>query len=189
MRLQLFAQLALGLAIALTVSAMPNQPSNAQSTTFYCGTSNGVAATIARTPRGNLPVIRWSSDYFSGSGWNQQRRCQEVSSRFQSYYDNGTLKYITTGRMNKQSVVCVASRKGGDCTGLLFTLKPGSAPDRTLSRLLNYRALAAGGSLNESAGERLYIDMKEFMNTAPVAGESSDKPVSESSGSLLWDSK
>ena len=188
MRLPLFALILRGLAIAFTTTAILNQPSNAQSTTFYCSTSNGVAATIARTPRGNLPVIRWNSDYFSGSGWSQHRRCQEVSTRFQMYYDNGTLKYITTGQMNRQSVVCVASRKGGDCTALLFTLKPGSNPSRTLSRLLNYRALAAGGSLNESSGERLYIDIKDLMNTAPVEGESSNKPVS-SNGSLWWDSK
>jgi hypothetical protein len=177
MRLQLSAQLLLGLAIALVASAMLNQPSNAQSKTFYCGMSKGIVATMARTPRGNLPVIRWDSAYFSGSGWNQQRRCQEVSLRFQRYYDNGTLKYITTGQINKQSVVCVASHKGGDCTGLLFTIKPGNTPDRTLAKLLNYRTLAAGDSPNESAGQRLYIDINEFINTAPLEGETSNKSV------------
>lgn len=178
-----------GVVIGLAVVIIFNLPSNAQSTTFYCGRSNSVPTTIARTSRGNVPVIRWNSGYFSGSGWNPQRRCQQVSARFQEYYDNGTLKYITTGRMNRQSVVCVASRKGSDCTSLLFTLKPGSNPGQTLGRLLNYRALAAGNALNESSGQRLYINMEEYINTAPIEVESSGKPILKPNELFWWDSK
>lgn len=112
-------------AIALGGLTINTQPSHAQSTTFFCGMSNGVPATIAQTPRGNVSVIRWVSSYFSGAGYNPQTRCQEVSGRFEAYKNNGTLNYITTGIMNGQPVVCTRSTNGGGCNGLLFTLKQG----------------------------------------------------------------
>lgn len=72
---------------ALGVTATFNQPSHAQSTSFYCGTTSGnVPTTLARTPSGEREVIRWVSRYFSGSGYNPQTRCEEVSSRFQTNY-------------------------------------------------------------------------------------------------------
>ena len=87
--------------------------------------------------------------------WSPEARCQEVSKRFESYHRDGTLNFLTTGRMNRQSVVCVAQSQGGPCSGLLFTLKPGSNPGQTLQKLLDVRHRATG-PLNESASARLY---------------------------------
>jgi len=178
LKFQRLTQVLSGFMITLSATALIHPASTAQTSRsmFYCGTSLGHPATVARTPRGNLPVIRWTSDHFSGSGWSPQRRCQAVSERFQDLYSKGQLRYITTGLMNRQPVVCVASRRGGDCTGLLFTLKQGSNPGQTLGRLLNYRALAVGNALNESGGERVYIDVEEYLNTAEVEGENTPTP-------------
>lgn len=152
---------------------------------FYCGTHSGAPATLVSTPRGDLPVIRWTSDLFPPP-LTPQQRCEIVSERFQEFQNQNKLKYITTGKMNGQPVVCVASYKDGDCTGLLFTLKPESDPSDTLSKLLNYRLLAAGNALNESSGERLYIDMEEFISTAAVGGEPAPSPQPAESGDTPW---
>ncbi len=160
--------------IALSVVAgatlfMGNQPARADESRFSCSQSGGTPTTMAKTKRGYVPVIRWTSEYFGASGWSPEARCAEVSDRFESYYQEGTLNFLTTGRMNRQSVVCVASYKGGPCSGLLFTLKPGSNPGRTLQRLLNVR-VGASGPLNESTA-RVYIDMEDFLSKAPIEKE------------------
>ncbi|MBW4495264.1 MAG: COP23 domain-containing protein [Oscillatoria princeps RMCB-10] len=156
-----------------------------QKNQFYCDTSKSPPATIVRTPRGNVPVIRWTSDVFPPP-LTPEERCKIVSQRFQEFQNQNKLRYITTGQMNGQLVVCVANRKDGDCTGLLFTLKPGSDPRSTLERLLNYKALAGGNPLNQSSSERLYVDMEEIINTAPVAGGSAPSAGPAESGDNPW---
>jgi len=135
---------------------------------------------MAKTKRGAVPVIRWTSKHFDSSGWSPKARCAEVSNRFESYYRAGTLNFLTTGIINRQSVVCVASRKQGPCEGLLFTLRPGSNPGRTLQQLLGVR-VGASGPLNETAA-RVYIDMEDVLNQESVEGETesnSNAPQSE----------
>ncbi|WP_017715932.1 COP23 domain-containing protein [Kamptonema formosum] len=152
-----------------------------QRNTFYCGTWDKAPTTLIRTSRGNVPVISWTSNFFPPP-LTPQQRCEIVSQRFQEFYNQNKLKYIITGKMKGQPVVCVANRKDGDCAGLLFTLKPGSDPQLTLKRLLSDRALAAGNALNESTGEQLYINMEEFMKTELADGESAPSAGPAESG-------
>lgn len=156
-------------ALTLTAVAAFQAPSKAQQTTFHCGVwlngpNAGVPVTYARTPIGAIPIINWVSEQFSGSGYTPQRRCQEVSGRFQSAYDQGTLNYITTGYKNGQPVVCTSSSNGGPCSMVLFTLKPGSDASRTVQQLFDIRNLASG-PLSESSG-RVYLDVNTFLDEA-----------------------
>lgn len=174
MKLQQVNTVVLFGAITLILAPVLNHlPAHAQSTTFACGTSKGSPATLAYTARGSVPVIRWTSDYFSQSGWKPQQRCEEVSKRFQEYHQRNEMNFLTTGMMNNQSVVCTTDREGGSCMNLLFTLKPGSSAGQTLRNLLAVR-VRARTPLNESPA-RVYIDMKEYLNTAPVEGSVSSK--------------
>ncbi len=170
-------------SIAIAVSAIGTyasaQKTMIQTRAFACSTSNAVPTTIAQTNQGNVPVIRWTSDRFRDAGYSPERRCEEVSARFQQYFRNGKLNYLTTGIMNNQQVVCVADRIGGDCTGLLFTLKRGSDPSQVLKNLLDVR-VRASGPLNESTS-RVYIDMSEYLKQASVE----DRPNSQSD-SPVW---
>ncbi|MCU0517096.1 MAG: COP23 domain-containing protein [Oscillatoria sp. Prado101] len=190
MKVQLLGQrllVAAALGATATITVEPGFITSVaaqQRNTFYCDDKKSPPATLIRTSRGNVPVIRWTSDVFPPP-LTPEERCKIVSQRFQEFYNQNKLKYIITGKMKGQPVVCVANRKDGDCAGLLFTLKPGSDPQLTLKRLLSDRALAAGNALNESTGEQLYINMEEFMkteltdgNSAPSAGpaESGDTP-------------
>ncbi|MBW4497421.1 MAG: COP23 domain-containing protein [Oscillatoria princeps RMCB-10] len=153
------ASIALG---AVTIS----QPTYGEGTSFFCGACDGVPITFARTAKGYISVIRWVSEHFSNSGYTPQKRCQEVSARFQTYYNSGTLNYITAGRMNGQPVVCVADRAGGRCTGLLFTLKPGTDANSTVRQLFDIRTRGAGPL--EEVYARIYINMNDYLNTQPA---------------------
>jgi hypothetical protein len=156
---------------ALTTIATINQPSNAQGTTFYCGKSKGVSVTFARTQDGRkVTIVRWTSNNYFPPPWTAQRRCEEVSRRFQRSHDNGTLKNITTGTLRGEPVVCAGTSQNTACTGnnLLFTLKRGVNPGATLRRLLDRRGLAAGNTLNESAGDTINIDFQLYLDNATV---------------------
>lgn len=146
------------------------KPSMSQSARgFSCDTSSGSPTTIYQNSQGGRePWIHWNSDAFADSGYDPLTRCQQVSSRFETYRQNRQLKYITVGIMNEQNVICTASNVNGRCEGLLFTLKPEQDPIATLYKLLAWREGQAGvPSLSES-GAAPYIDVSdrlEYNNT------------------------
>ncbi len=158
----------LGCSLALSAIASFAQPSIAQNRNqYFCGTSNGQPTTFVRTARGIIPLIRWTNKSFRDP-WTPVRRCEEVSNRFQRFYNNGTLKYIRAGKLNRQPVLCVAGYKGGAClpNGLLVTLKPGTNPHNTLKSMLDLRALAAGQAIELRGSDGTAVDLFEEVNGA-----------------------
>lgn len=88
-----------------------SQDSLAQTKNSYkCIQLNGKPTTIVDTARGRIQLIVWQSDFFRDSGWTPQKRCNEVTKRFQQFSDSGSLRYIATGTMNQQPVICVAEK-------------------------------------------------------------------------------
>lgn len=185
MKLRLFGQKLTGVTIALvaalTTTATINQPSYGEGTTFYCGKSNGVPTTFVRTQDGKkVPMVRWVSSSYFPPPWTAQRRCQEVSRRFQKNYDNGTLRQIKTGVLRGEPVVCAAVNQNNPCTDrtLLFTVKRGSNPNAIVRKLFDRRALAAGNALNESGpspninpNDEINIDIDQYLKNAPANSE------------------
>ena len=173
------------LALAIVTGTLVNLdplPAQAGSTTFRCGTiANDTPATMAKTSLGEFVIIRWVSDRFEASGWDAQTRCTEVTQRFQTYYDAGQLQYITTGRMNRQPVICTTDREGGGCQNLLFTLKPNANANDTLKRLLYVRNYGTG-ALNETE-DRVYINMEAFLEQAALEA-STESETNESTSSI-----
>ncbi|MGK7877672.1 MAG: COP23 domain-containing protein, partial [Xenococcaceae cyanobacterium] len=88
-----------GTALLTALEAVVSQPSYAYPVEFSCVMEAGWPTTMARNVNTNrtLPVIRWQSQYFAGSGFDNFTRCQLVSSRFQKAYNSGDLNYITAG--------------------------------------------------------------------------------------------
>jgi hypothetical protein len=172
-------------AIALFSITTLSQPSFAQSPTFFCGTSNGVPATIAHTSSGEVPMILWNSSDLSDSGDTPHKRCEEVSNRFQTYYKIGKLKYITTERRNGQLVVCVAQEENGPCSDEpLFALQSDqSNPKATLQRIFRIRVASAVPS-NEMSS-RIYISLDKYLNgeypSLSTSGVRSSSPLPGSS--------
>jgi len=152
---------------ALCTVGVSIQPASAEisARSFVCGSAAGTPATNVIIADGRqVPVIRWTSRTFNEAGWNQQRRCQEVSARFDTFFKQGRLAYITTGRINGLPVICTTDSRGGGCDGLLYTLKPGQDPTATLKNLLEIR-VKARGPLNET-NDRLYVSLTELLSTA-----------------------
>lgn len=152
------------LLTTFTTTAQP-QPSYASNPKFFCAQSKGVPVTFVRREDGrNVPMIRWVSSF---SSLTPLQRCREVSRRFQRSYDNGTLKTIITGTLNKQSVVCAVVSTNDACSDrtVLFTLKPGANAKLVVQSLFDRRALASGQIQNQSNDDtQIYIDFDTYLN-------------------------
>jgi Circadian oscillating protein COP23 len=122
-------------------------------TSFICGKADGVPATVARTKKGDIPIVVWRSEEFSDAGFTPQVRCRQVSARFQSMYRSGQLKYLTAGVLNNMPAICATTKVNSNCSSqnLLYTLKPNSDPQQVIKRLTAIRNRATNESLNESA--------------------------------------
>lgn len=166
MKLQSMIALLTGSALVLSVSACSsNSPS--EKVTFSCETRKGVATTVAETSRGDIPVISWVSDFGSEVGYTPEKRCEEVSNRFQQYYNKSVLNFVTTGRQNNQNIICVSTEKGGACQGLLFTLKPSDNPSQVIQQMFEVAGYASG-PLEQSSSSGIYVDIQNLLATAPV---------------------
>jgi Circadian oscillating protein COP23 len=133
---------------------------------FRCDTSSNTPTTIYQNSQGKPESwIVWKSDYFSGSGWNPQTRCQEVSARLETYRRDGKMKFVTLGTQNNQPVICVASKNKGPCEGIIYTLKAGQDG---VAALNNFFAWGSGEqdleSSYESATEIPYLNVGERLN-------------------------
>jgi hypothetical protein len=131
--------------------------------------------TYASTSRGNILIIRWTDKWFKNSEITPEFRCREVSKRFQKAYDEKSLKYITLGKENDQTVICTAREDGGTCVTTLLTLRPEDDAKLMAARLKKLlRGQGDGRPIQNSGGEQqVYyeIDIEQFLQTAPVEKE------------------
>lgn len=120
------------------VAEMNKQINNRQ---FYCGMSQGYPATIVRTVRGPMPIIIWTNEDYIASGWSPERRCKEISYRFERFNRSGQLKYVTTGTVDGQPVICSAISTKSSCSRdtVLLTLPSGTDAKFVRKKLLNTR--------------------------------------------------
>lgn len=149
--------LTLGLATAIAIGTngllVTSSHSVTAATNFVCSKVDGKPATVARTKKGDVTIVVWSSEGFSDAGFTPQVRCQQVSARFQNLYRSGQLKYITAGTIDNLPVVCATKQLASTCTpqNLLYTLKPNSDPQLVIKRLMAIRNRATSRGLEESA--------------------------------------
>jgi len=138
-----------------------SSPSPAEKVTFACEIENKIPTTVARTRQQSISIVRWVSDFGSQANYTPQKRCEEVSNRFQIYYDRGELNYITVGRQNNQNIIC-ASRHSNSCSQLLLTLKPEDNPQRVIKQLFDVGRYATG-PLEQSSGNSIAIDIRKLL--------------------------
>jgi hypothetical protein len=148
-----------------------NQPQFICREAFDRVTNQRIPTTYAWTERGKSAIIRWTTTLGARGEWTPQRRCQEVSPRFQTAYENGSLQYLTNGMMNGQRVICTAKEERGDCEDLLLTLRPEDNAMAVLRQFNDVLRGRAGATIRQSTGEdQVYIqvDIERFLRTAPV---------------------
>lgn len=176
MKIKSLAGMVAGLGVAISSAiALSASAETKTSNTYYCAQLNSSWNTFVNTPRGRINLINWENAF--SPDWTPQKRCSAVSRRFQRFLDQGNLKFIRTGNINQQPVLCVANIRGGSCPddNVLVTLKPGTDPEEVLIRLVDFRRSVSGQTLTLSAddpgfysGGEFYVDVEKFLDTVPV---------------------
>jgi Circadian oscillating protein COP23 len=190
MKNQFFTSILLTFAttFAIPVVSLAKAPVKVQ---YVCEISKGIPITYAHTPKETVEFIGWQSQAFNNSGYTPERRCQEVTKRFQKHSDAGNLRFITTGKINKQNVMCVAQKKGGNCIsdGLLLTFESKDDPQKVLAELFNVSTRVQ--KIRLTRGKPIYIDVDEYLSNVSNTRQSQpiqvEKPVSQDNcdGSFL----
>ena len=142
---------------------------------YRCMEREGIPATVAYTSRGAIELIRWQNDYFNASEYTPDRRCKEVSTRFQKHADADNLRYISTGTINNYQAICI-SEDTGNCKpeGLLLTLQAEDDPDAVLRDLFSLEARRTNGGLTRSSGSKIKetVDLNSFLTDSPTVEDS-----------------
>lgn len=133
----------------------------ASSDKYSCQEINGTYGIYSRTPRGKINFLNFSRDI--SEDWSTSKRCGEVARRFQRHHDNGVLRFVGSGDVNNQPVLCAVTETGEVCNSenILVTLPPDTDPTTAARQLMDTRGLARGRiiSVNGKTGKlESYVD-------------------------------
>lgn len=172
-------------------------PSATSGVRFSCETAEYLGKSIPATNvegSETITILYWKLDnnYF-GENWPPEKRCQEVSNRFQRIYNRDGLKYLVatldTWKPNQEiPVICGVKQVGSYCKedDLLFTLESKDNPDEVLQNLLNRRQLPSKNlpvfrrenpPETFAEGKRVYYDISGILNSSQPRNEPPEKPA------------
>ncbi len=165
--------------VAEATQSQPKSQDNVDRVTFFCGetidaaTGNKLPTTLAWIPqRGkNVPIIYWKSYPFTGAAWTNQKRCDNVSPKFQTFYENNLLGYLTHGIYQGSPVICAVVTDTEQCNSdnQLFQLKPDQQGGEVLMSLMDILENRTAQPLYQNSGEQVYIPINNFLEKAPAA--------------------
>jgi hypothetical protein len=163
------------LATLLTTELMllSVQPSTANSPTvrFYCGQSfdpdqnkilpTTFVATSTRTE--SIAIIRWKSGF---GGYSPQVRCNMVSTKFQTAWTGGNLKFIKAGVSTQtgQGIICGTAdiQQKCDDSQILFTLKNHQDAKNIITSINSIKSGRIRNPLLQSSGDSL-VDLDQLI--------------------------
>lgn len=162
------------------ITSMISQAKADDEVRFICAsgydqqTDQRFPTTYAWTPRGKIAIIRWKYPWFNSQTITPDKRCKEVSSKFQTAYNKQSLSYITNSTVNGQNVICTAKQLDAPCDITLLTLRPSDDSLEILDQLKeNVRGRGTRPIEHSSKQRPVYykIDINKFLQTAPVEKE------------------
>ncbi len=159
------------LTTELTILAVQPSTANPPTVRFYCGQSfdpdqnkilpTTFVATSARSE--SIAIIRWKSGF---GGYSPQVRCNMVSSKFQTAWTGGNLKFIKSGVSDQtgQGIVCGTTDRQQKCDDaqMLFTLKNHQDAKNIITNINNIRTGKTSNPLLQSAGDSV-VDIEELI--------------------------
>jgi Circadian oscillating protein COP23 len=158
------------LTTELTILAVQPSTANPPTVSFYCGQSfdpdqnkilpTTFVATSARTE--SIAIIRWKSGF---GGYSPQVRCNMVSTKFQTAWTGGNLKFIKSGVSDRtgQGIVCGTADRQQKCDDaqILFTLKNYQDAKNIITNINNIRTGKTSNPLLQSSGDSV-VDLEEL---------------------------
>lgn len=139
---------------------------------FDAASGESIPTTVAWIPerKGHVYFIGWKSEYFNKGGWTPAQRCQKVSQKFQEFYEQGRLNFLSIGKIKGYPVICGVLNQGETCnpSNQLFTLRTGSDAEDVIQKLMDIAEGKSGGIIFQNSGEQLYVSVKDFFNKSPL---------------------
>ena len=167
-------------ALAISPIAFPahSQPTPTE-ITFTCkplfdpASGKKIPVTVAWVPQrqGHITVIGWKSEYFSKS-ISIENRCAQITQKFQTFYNQNQLNYLTVATTNGYPIVCGLKTQQDKCdkTTQLFTLKPNDTPNLILTQLIDLLNGKTSAMLMQSSSDgQIFVPMQELFQKAPLA--------------------
>ena len=113
-------------------TSQPEDPSVATDGTprFACQIENGEYTVMYFPESQPNQAYAWATPTELGGGWTEERRCNAISSRLESYRPEGLLE-LRTGTENGYNIVCATTEQSPNQCGIVFTVPPGQDPVQT----------------------------------------------------------
>ncbi|MGV2827142.1 COP23 domain-containing protein [Myxosarcina sp. GI1(2024)] len=121
----------------------------------------------------------WAIPSQLGGGWTPERRCNEITRRFESYRQDGLLE-LTTDVENNYDIVCVTTQVDPSDCRIVLTVPPGQDPQLTRD-LVFENLLAADDGQRTQGVYTLNDDRTEgeiFRGVGKILGEIGINPAS-----------
>jgi hypothetical protein len=113
-------------------------------TRFSCELVNGEYTVMYYPESRPDEGYAWAIPSALGGGWTPQKRCDAITSRFESYREDGLLE-LTTGRENGYNTICVTTQVDPRDCRLVLTVPPGQDPQLTRDLIFDNLLVADDG--------------------------------------------
>lgn len=128
--------------LALGVVAAFSAPSKASNVQVSCRDNASTPTVIVTLNKEgtskNYSILNFLPKYFSNA--EAVQNCQNAAKTLQTIYDSGSSMYLTSDKLNEQSVVCAVERRGIGCNHhsaqILFSFQPTNNPSQVLYEIL-----------------------------------------------------
>ncbi len=127
-----------------SVPSPPSTTSQNTDTRFACELVNGEYTVMyypeSQPDQGNP----WAIPSELGGGWTPQKRCDAITSRFESYRQDGLLE-LTTSVENGYDTICVTTQLDPTDCRIVLTVPPGQDPQLTRDLIFDNLLVADDG--------------------------------------------
>jgi hypothetical protein len=130
-------------------SSSPTVPSStptrtSSDTRFTCEFVNGQYTVMYYPESQPGRAYPWAVPREMGGGWTPERRCSEITSRLESYREDGLLE-LTTGVENNYDTICVTTQVDPTACRIVLTVPPGQDPQLTRDLIFENLLVADDG--------------------------------------------
>ena len=119
-----------------------------EDTRFTCELVNGEYTVMYYPESQPDEGYPWAIPSELGGGWTPQKRCDEITARFESYRQDGLLE-LTTGTENGYDTICVTTQLDPTDCRIVLTVPPGQDPQLTRDLIFDNLLIADDGGATQ----------------------------------------
>lgn len=119
-----------------------------EDTRFTCELVNGEYTVMYYPESQPNEGYPWAIPSELGGGWTPEKRCDEITARFEAYREDGLLE-LTTGEENGYDTICVTTQLDPTDCRIVLTVPPGQDPQLTRDLIFDNLLVADDGGATQ----------------------------------------